>query len=392
MTVELLLVLLALFLMVFLFAYWREWQHRHQPYVKKTLGNWASKVPPAEAPLFSVVLIGDTGAIATDGSDPVLLLLQGWLKTANENSRVIFLGDNVYPVGIPPETHRHYQRSVERLETQLGLFQNFPGKVTFLSGNHDWNKGRPDGYTYLVRQEAFVRSKLAYPEAYMPANGCPGPVTEQLAPGILLVVLNTQWWVQHGVRPIGAQYGCGQESSEQVFEDLEKILHENRHQRVLIAAHHPLYSNAMHGGKFTVKQHLFPLTAAHKKFYLPLPGAGSFYPLYRRYIGAREDMSHPRYRILRKRLLRLFKQHQNLIYAAGHDHNLQYFNYRQNHYLVSGAGSKTAYVKKGGRATFTHEHKGFFVVDFYAHETWLRCLEPGLEGGETEVFRIKLER
>src|SRR5688572_6295289 len=371
MNVDLLLVLLALLLILFLYAYWREWQFRHRPYLKKTVRNWREKVPSETQPVFSVVLIGDAGAVATDGSDPILKLLQGWLQTAKENSRVIFLGDNVYPVGIPPENHRHYTRSVERLQAQLDIFKNYTGKATFLSGNHDWNKGRPNGYSYLTRQEEFVRKSLTYPEAYLPANGCPGPITEQLAPGILLVVLNTQWWVQHGLRPIGEQYGCQQESSEQVFEDLEKILIENSHQRILIAAHHPLYSNAMHGGKFTVKQHLFPLTAVHKKFYLPLPGAGTIYPLYRRYIGAKEDMSHPRYKYLRKRLLKILKKHQNIIYAAGHDHNLQYFHYKQNHYIVSGAGSKTAFVKKGGRATFTHEHTGFFVLDFYENETWL---------------------
>ena len=118
--------------------------------------------------------------------------------------------------------------------------------------------------------------------------------------------------------------------------------------------------------------------------------AYSFYPLYRRYIGAREDMSHPRYRVLRRSLLRIFRKYNNLIYAAGHDHNLQYFHYRQNHYIVSGAGSKTAYVKKGGRATFTHEHTGFFVLDFYPSETWLRVLEPSLSEGESEIFRTKI--
>ena len=110
---------------------------------------------------------------------------------------------------------------------------------------------------------------------------------------------------------------------------------------------------------------------------LPLPVAGSVYPVYRKYFGAYEDMSHPRYRRMRKKLLRLLHNHQNIIYVAGHDHNLQYFPVKGNHYLVSGSGSKTAFVKKGGKAAFTHEHKGFFVVDYYCkEEVWLRALEP----------------
>jgi hypothetical protein len=126
-----------------------------------------------------------------------------------------------------------------------------------------------------------------------------------------------------------------------------------------------------------VKQHLFPLTAAHKKIYLPLPVAGSLYTAYRRYFGAYEDMSHPRYKRLRKRLLNIMHRHNNLVYAAGHDHNLQYFCVQQNHYLVSGSGSKLSYVKKGGKAYFAHEEIGYMVVDFYdTGEAWLHVLEP----------------
>ncbi|MFC5270058.1 metallophosphoesterase [Adhaeribacter terreus] len=390
MLTEILLIIICLLLILFAYAFWREWQYRHRPYYRKTVLDWAEKVPPASKPVYSVVLIGDTGNVATDGSDAVLNLLQRWLKTSGQNSRVIFLGDNIYPKGIPPATDRHRESAEEKMLAQLRIFKNYAGKVTFLSGNHDWNKGRENGYSFVLRQEEFVRSYLPDEEVYLPQNGCPGPVSIQMAPGLLLIVLNTQWWVQKGIRPIGVQYGCPQESSEEILADLVKILRHNQHQRILIAAHHPLYSNSVHGGKFTVKQHLFPLTAAHKKFYIPMPGFGSLYPVYRKFIGAEEDMSHPRYKRLRRKLLRIFKEYNNIIYAAGHDHNLQYFHMYGNHFIVSGAGSKTTFVKKGGKATFTHECKGFFVIDYYEDETWLRILEPGPDKETVEIFRIKL--
>ena len=159
----------------------------------------------------------------------------------------------------------------------------------------------------------------------------------------------------------------------------------------MVAGHHPLYSNALHGGKFTAKQHVFPLTTVHKRAYLPLPLIGSLLPLYRKVVGAAEDMAHPRYRKMRRRLLRVLHQFPNIIYAAGHDHNLQYFHRYGGHYLVSGAGSKTAFVQKGGNATFVHEHKGFFSIDFYDNgEAWLRTLEPSTEQNSAEVFRQRL--
>jgi hypothetical protein len=160
---------------------------------------------------------------------------------------------------------------------------------------------------------------------------------------------------------------------------------------VLVAAHHPLYSNALHGGKFTIKQHIFPLTAAHKRFYIPLPIFGSLYPFYRKLYGAHEDMSHGKYKKLRKRLLRIMNRYSNVIYVAGHDHNLQHFEVQHNHYIVSGSGSKTAFVKKGGKATFTLEELGFFVLNYYSNgDVWLEALAVGEPNEAAVVFRKKL--
>ena len=216
----------------------------------------------------------------------------------------------------------------------------------------------------------------------------------QLPGQVLLVVLNTQWWVQRGPQPLGAAYGCRATTSQEPFALLRQLLSDNRHQQLVVVGHHPLYSNALHGGQFTTRQHVFPLLAVHKRAYVPLPVIGSLFPLYRRVVGAAEDMAHPRYRALRRRLLRVLRDFPGVIYAAGHDHNLQYFPRRGGHYLVSGAGSKTAFVRKGGRAAFTHEHRGFFVLEFYANgETWLRTLEPGNAAGTTcapEPFRLRL--
>jgi len=129
----------------------------------------------------------------------------------------------------------------------------------------------------------------------------------------------------------------------------------------------------------------------YKRAYVPLPLIGSLLPLYRKLVGAEEDMAHPRYRKMRRRLLRVLRQFPNIVYAAGHDHNLQYFERHGGHYLVSGAGSKTAFVQKGGSATFVHEHTGFFSLDFYANgETWLRTLEPSTAPDAPEVFRQRL--
>ncbi len=354
---------------------------------------WQHQSPGPEAEILQeIFLAGDFGNVAPDGNDPVLKALRAELQKSTQKSTLIFLGDNVYPVGLPPEGSTRRAAAEKKLQQQINLVTETNCRAIFLSGNHDWNKGRENGLEQLLRQEKFVTDRLG--PVFLPSCGCPGPelieVNEQLA----ILVLNTQWWVQRGNRPIGKAMGCKAETEKEVFANLIRILDENSHRRILIAAHHPLYSNALHGGKHTIKHHVFPLTAAHKKLYVPLPMAGSLYPIYRRLFGAYEDMSHPRYKRMRKKLLRILQSHKNIVYAAGHDHNLQHFRHKGNHFLISGSASKTAYVRKGGKASFTHEHLGFMKLCYYANgEAWLTVLEPDLtkEKGETNVvYKSKL--
>lgn len=396
MLLYLLIISTLLFTVFAIFSYWQERKYRNKPYYRLSDVGWRKCLPKPEAQLVhSIAFLGDVGAVAIDGTDKVLRLLEEWQQNAGADGSVLFLGDNLYPVGLPAETHRHYAAARERLDHILGIVGPFPGRKIFLSGNHDWNKGRKQGLEYVRRQEKYIVTHLQDEESYLPRNGCPGPEAIQLAEGLLLVIINTQWWVQRGEKPMGQAQGCPYDDIEEFFVRLNRILRHNRHQRIVIAAHHPLYSNALHGGKFTMKQHIFPLTAAHKRIYVPLPIFGSVYPFYRKLFGAYEDMSHRKYRKMRKRFLRIFHQYSNIVYVAGHDHNLQHFERRGNHYIVSGSGSKTSFVKKGGKATFTLEQKGFFVLNYYnTGELWIEAVtvneqqDAALPG--TVIFRKEL--
>ncbi len=387
---------LTLFILISIFLIWafiQEIKHRKQPYYKNP--EHLKNIPLSEIkkPVYSVALLGDIGDIKDFANDQVMQLVTQWMDFAGKEGTLILLGDNIYPRGLPPENHRLYAASEQKLKGQLEIFQKYAGRVTYVSGNHDWNKARADGYSYILRQQEYVHKYLNKLDSFLPLNGCPGPVDFPLAPGLRLIIINTQWWVQRGIRPIGKAYNCSINTEEQFFEAFQKLLEKYKDEQIILAAHHPLYSNAQHGGKFTVKQHIFPLTAVHKKMYVPLPVAGSVYPVYRKFFGAYEDMSHPRYRRLRKKLLKILKDFNNIIYAAGHDHNLQYFARRGNHFLVSGSGSKLSYVKKGGKASFTHEHKGFFTVDYYhENEVYLRAIEADKVNAKTAqvIFECRL--
>ncbi|WP_205504547.1 metallophosphoesterase [Rufibacter psychrotolerans] len=387
---------IALFLFVafcawLLRAYLRERKYRKKPFYNLAEIGWRTQQPPApEQRVHSMALVGDFGNNGSLEEDLVAQAIQHWLQEAGPKSSIVFLGDNIYPTGLPPVNSYRYEQAVQKLENQLGLFKNYGGKVIYLSGNHDWNKGRSDGYQYVLRQEQYVVEKLKDEQAYLPRGGCLGPVTWEINEQLLLIVINSQWWVQLGYKPLESSPGEAYRIPRDFFPALENLIRQNQHRFIVIAGHHPLYSNALHGGNFTVKQHLFPLTFINKRALIPLPLAGTMYRVYRKYIGAHEDMSYPPFRKFRKRMLRILHQYQSIFYVAGHDHNLQYFEVKGNHYAVSGSASKTNFVAKGGRASFTHESKGFMVLDQYADGTiWLRVIEPATTSGEAPLVAFQ---
>ncbi|HEY1025655.1 MAG TPA: metallophosphoesterase [Sphingobacteriaceae bacterium] len=313
---------------------------------------------------FDIFLIGDTGAIAKHKPDPVMQMLRDQIME-NANSAVVFLGDNAYPRGLPPEGNILRKEAEIILNKHKEALDGYDGRVIFISGNHDWNNGRRNGLDYLLRQEQYLGKLFDDRQVMLPKFGCPGPEVVDIAEGVVLVLINTQWWMQKGIRPVGPAFGCTVHSDEDFFSRLEQVFIENREKRILVAGHAPIYSYAIHGGRFKLKHHLFPFTLYHRKAYVPVPVIGSLLPLYRKFIGAKEDIAHPRYRRLRHKLKNLFKQYPGIIYAAGHEHNLQYITKDGGHFIVSGAGSKLKYVIEEGRhLRFGLQAKGFFKLRF----------------------------
>lgn len=387
--------LLGVAIFILLFTGWYFYnKNRIRLFLKRqNLINQPKREYTDEEIAFSVFLIGDMGALIPGAEDPLLTLLQSQLFKLGKKSAIAFLGDNVYPYGIPHPEHHGRKRAEERLKIQLDILKDYTGRTVMIGGNHDWNKGRPGGYQYILNQEKFVEEYLQKKNVFLPKGGCPDTNVFQLTDELVLIVINTQWYVQRGERPLGSKYGCKSTTIEDSFKQIKQALAENKEKNIIIAAHQPLYSYALHGGKFKMKHHIFPLRALHKKLYLPLPLLGSAYPLYRKWFGAIEDISHPVYRKMKKRLLQIFQPYKGLIYAAGHDHNLQHIIKNEQHYLVSGSGSKLGYVKSGRYASFVAAKRGYFRVNLTTKkELWLEAWILEKHGNEVYLaYTYKLK-
>ena len=98
----------------------------------------------SEEKTYEIFLIGDTGNVARHGPDPVLETLRSHFDKS-QHSAVLFLGDNIYPKGLPPEGSILRRDAENALLAHKEALKDYHGKVLFISGNHDWNKGREGG-------------------------------------------------------------------------------------------------------------------------------------------------------------------------------------------------------------------------------------------------------
>ncbi len=309
-----------------------------------------------------VVLVGDAGAIRS--AAPIIEKIGQWSDPLAERATVVYLGDNLYPDGLEGPGHT---AGKEILDLQLSASSV---QRILIPGNHDWAQGHALGWQYNKRQEDYVEAAGAL---YAPEEGCPGPVVKVLTAGgdgaaVVLVILDTQWWLQRrGWQPYyiadeGWYDTCGAVDEDVVIDELERVLERYRDDHVLVLGHHPLASSSRHGG------------------YEKQRGKDLLYWL----IGRQQDIGNPRYNHLIKRLNAAMKTHPPLVYAAGHDHNLQIMRAgvsAARYTLVSGAGSayKITSVTHMPATVFAHGAPGFMVIDFTEDgRVWLQVIESAV--------------
>ncbi len=277
---------------------------------------------------------------------------------------VMFLGDNIYPRGMGLPGSKEEGETQEIIRSQFAPMRAAGAPVYFIPGNHDWDKMGKDGLAKIRAQGAFLESQQDSLLRLLPPNGCPDPQAIALSDSVAILTFDSEWWLFPHER-ISSDSECDCATEDQVMERLQELLYDQQGKTVFLAIHHPLKTYGIHGGYYSWKQHLFPLTELNPNLYVPLPGVGSLYPLLRRTAFLNpEDMPHPTYGELVRRVRELTDGYANIIHVAGHDHGLQFIQDGDFHQIVSGAGAKNSHAGKGKHSLFAYPAQGFVVVDY----------------------------
>jgi hypothetical protein len=351
--------------------------------------------PPADHQVAETLfLIGDAGEPA-HGGEPVLIALRRQLEGTGGRAAVAFLGDNVYPAGLPAPGHPHRAEMERRIDDQVDAVRGLAAQTVFIPGNHDWEKGGEGGWEAVRRQERRIEERGGPSVVHLPNDGCPGPEVVDLSGSLRLVALDTQWWLHDHARPLHPDSACPADSEEEVLAALREALASAGERSTVVLAHHPLVSGGPHGGRFGFKQHLFPLTDVKGKLWIPLPVIGSLYPLARSAGVSPQDQGHGRYERMREALVEAAREHPPLAWASGHEHVLQVIESpRWGRVLVSGAGiwGHLTHVYDVPGSLYRAARSGFMRLDVLRDGTRrLGVVEVERDGTYREAFARRLE-
>jgi hypothetical protein len=307
-----------------------------------------------------IILIGDAGKL-NGGKHPVVDAARD-LIPFDKKTTVLFLGDNLYKTNLPQEFLPQYKEAKAVLDSQIDIAQGTDTKVLFIPGNHDWMDGTGTGIENVKRQQAYINDLGNENVLYLPPDGCPGPVEYKINDDVILVLYDSQWFIQKGEKP-GIESDCDYKTDDQFYSELEDIFDDNSKKLIILAGHHTLKSYGIHGGYFNLKQYFFPFTDLSPNLWIPLPVIGIAYPIARGIFGSPEDLKYPAYANMINRIEGITKSYSNILFVAGHEHNLQLIKDSSRYYIVSGSGGKSTRVSSNKKLLWGKESLGFATLE-----------------------------
>ncbi|MAP55547.1 metallophosphoesterase [Altibacter sp.] len=316
-------------------------------------------------------LIGDAGLSPMDGMSDALKTLQNLIKDKDtEGDFAIYLGDNIYPDGMPPQDQPIGRKWAENhLDAQLRALEDFKGEIVFIPGNHDWYN---DGLAGLRREELYLEFASGK-NLLRPSGGCPLESID-LGENIQLIVIDTQWYLEDWNTDPSINENCEIKTREKFFIEVETELEKNQGKTILFAMHHPMFTYGAHGGHFALKKHLYPL---QKK--IPMPILASLVAQIRSQGGVSvQDRYNELYNKLMTRLATISKKSKRLVFASGHEHSMHHIEQDGLIQIQTGNGAKSSFADLGQFGEFSYGGQGFAVMDVFEDgSSWVKYYGVG---------------
>ena len=223
----------------------------------------------------------------------------------------------------------------------------------------------------IKQQGIFLASQKDSLLKLVPQNGCPDPFEINIADQLTVIAFDSEWWLNP--EPARNDDGdCNCKTKDEVLAQLKALVDKNRGKMIFLASHHPFLTYGSHGG------------------YKNIPVFGGLYRAIRLAFPSRQDVAHPLYRNMIKRVNSVLVDVPHVIHIAGHDHGLQL---NKDGYLqvVSGSGAKTSSLVKGEHALFADSRQGYVIADLMSDNKIKLRFFVSKFNEVTEVFTILIK-
>lgn len=277
------------------------------------------------------------------------------LKTAIEEERtpftLVFLGDISGPQGLENPITPENEKSLNRV---ISLAKTNPLAETYIvGGDKDWDDSGEKGLDKIKALEDYL-AEAELKNTLLPPNGCPDPQLVELNDYVNLILINSQWFMHPDDRPEAPDTKCKNITELDVWDELEDLIEDNLDKNLLIAAHHPVYSAGQYAGNKLGGFKMIPIY-------------GLFYASFHQNIGEPNDFAHPAYQHFIHEIEDLLHNHQGIIYASGHEKDIQIQEVGDNFHINSGTATLRKSVGKTNQHLFSDSEKGFVKLTYVAN-------------------------
>ena len=290
--------------------------------------------------------------------EKVLELLEKHLAKANKTSTLIFTGDNI------SEDDSDWGNDKKIIDRQIEATENFKGNTIFMPGGNEW---RSFDANKIERVEEYLDDIDKKGVKLYPKNVC--PIEHQVVNDDLdLILIDSRWFISNWSRIKDINKKCTDIVTRRRFiEELEGYINDGQDKNIVIAMHHPIFSNGTYGGEDSFKSHMTPLPILGTIFNT-VNELGAFSP---------ERLNSRRYNYLRIVLSSYAKSSDRITIVSGHEESLQYLTGGDIHQVIAGSLSRKTAARRskerintiGGslpyEGVFTYGEKGFARLDYF---------------------------
>lgn len=312
----------------------------------------------SKTPIHTFYLAGGYGDYNKSLHRKAAVLLKKQLTIADKNSTLIFTGDNI------SGTVNNWKTDQRLVEEQIALTENFKGNTIFIPGNHEWKSYNTRD---VEKVEKYLDSLDNEQLKFFPKNAC--PITHQVINDDLdLILIDSKWFISNWSRLENINKKCTDINTRLRFmEEVEGHINDGQGKNIVIAMHHPIFSNGKFAGKETFKTHMTPAPIIGSVLNT-VEDLGAFSP---------NRLNSRRYEYLRILLGSLAKASDRITFVSGHEESLQYLTGGDIHQIISGSLSQNTATKLsqdkisaiGGtldfKGAFTYGKKGFAKLVYF---------------------------